>query len=259
MLGSITGIETLHWWNPSGVQNVVIGGTAAGNGNEIAGHLDSGISVANTFSGVRITGNSIHDNGGIGIDLVTPLFENGVTPNDPLDADSGGNGLQNFPVLTSASGTGANTTVQGSLNSLANQAFTLEFFVNPMCGPTGYGQGKAYLGAATVTTGSTGNATFSATLPGSVAADSVITATATQNSTGNTSEFSACITSVVVPNPAGDIDGNGLVNVTDADLFVAVLLGNNSNTQQVDRSDLNHDGLEDGRDVSPFVAALLGG
>ncbi|MFN0143913.1 MAG: right-handed parallel beta-helix repeat-containing protein, partial [Mycobacterium sp.] len=47
VLGSITGIETLHWWNPSGVQNVVIGGSAPGEGNEIAGHQQSGITVDN--------------------------------------------------------------------------------------------------------------------------------------------------------------------------------------------------------------------
>ncbi len=67
----------------SGVQNVVIGGSAPGEGNEIAGHLVAGISVANTFSGVRISGNSIHDNGDIGIDLVTPGFQYGVTAQRP--------------------------------------------------------------------------------------------------------------------------------------------------------------------------------
>lgn len=192
VLGSVTGITTTNYYLGP-VQDVIIGGSAPGEGNEIAGHLGSGISVANTFSGVRITGNSIHDNGALGIDLITNLFETGVTPNDPLDTDTGGNGLQNFPVLVSANGDGSNTTVQGSLNSLANQAFTLEFFASPACGPTGYGQGKTYLGAKSVTTDGAGNAAFTATLPVGALAGSVITAAVVQTTTGNTSEFSACI------------------------------------------------------------------
>ena len=194
VLGSITGIETLHWWNQNGVQNVVIGGSAPGSANEIAGHRQVGISVANTFSGVRISGNSIHDNGGIGIDLVTPGFQYGVTLNDLGDGDTGGNGLQNFPVLDSSQSTGSETIVRGSFNSLANQAFTLEFFASPTCDPTGYGQGTTYLGATTVTTNGAGNAAFVATFPVGTSAGSAVTATAAQDATGNTSEFSACVT-----------------------------------------------------------------
>ena len=66
LLGSVTGIAMLNYYLGP-VQNVVIGGSAGGDGNEIAGHLVPGISVANMFSDVRISGNSIHDNGGLGI------------------------------------------------------------------------------------------------------------------------------------------------------------------------------------------------
>ena len=98
MLGSVTGIGSYDYYQGP-VQDVTIGGRNPGEGNEIAGHLVSGIVVVNPLVGVTISGNSIHDNGDIGIDLVTPGFEYGVTPNDPGDADTGGNGLQNFPVL----------------------------------------------------------------------------------------------------------------------------------------------------------------
>ncbi len=192
VLGSITGIETLHWWNPSGVQDVVIGGTATGEGNEIAGHLDSGISVANTFSGVRISGNSIHDNGGLGIDLVTPGFVYGVTPNDPGDADTGGNGLQNYPVITAVSAAPSGTTVAGSLDSLPDRAFELEFFAGADCDPSGFGEGASFLGSAVVTTDPTGFAAFSVGLPAEAPAGWSVTATATEFPSGNTSEFSAC-------------------------------------------------------------------
>ncbi len=66
-----------------------------------------------------------------------------------------------------------------------------------------------------MTTDGAGNAAFSATLPVGTPAGSVITATAAQDATGNTSEFSACVTVVAVPTPAGDVDRDGIVNVVD--------------------------------------------
>ncbi len=57
----------------------------------------------------------------------------------------------------------------------------------------------------------------------------------------------------------GDIDGDGDVDLTDHALFVSVLLGTNTNSEQVNRSDLNGDGLPNGRDLPLFVAAMLGG
>ena len=190
-LGSVTGIATANYYLGP-VQNVVIGGAAAGEGNEIAGHLLTGIAVANTLTGVRISGNSIHDNGSLGIDLITDAFVEGVTPNDPLDVDTGGNGLQNFPELTAASGNGSNVAIQGFLNSVASQTFTLEFFASAACDPSGFGEGDRIIGSAPVTTDAAGHAVFSLTLPGPAAVGAAITATATRSSTGDTSEFSAC-------------------------------------------------------------------
>lgn len=258
VLGSVTGIATRNYYLGP-IQSATIGGPNPGEGNEIAGHLISGITVANTYSGVGITGNSIHDNGGLGIDLVTPGFQYGVTPNDPFDADTGGNGLLNFPVLTSANGDSSNTLIQGSLNSLANESFTLEFFASPTCDPTGFGQGTTYLGATTVTTDGAGNAAFSATLPVGVSDGSVITATTTQIATGSTSEFSACVTAIVVPNPVGDIDGDGDVDEIDIEMFVAVLLGHDTNAARVTGCDQNQDGAANGADAQAFVNALLDG
>jgi hypothetical protein len=192
-LGSVTGIATANYYLGP-VRNIVIGGAGAGEGNEIAGHLVSGINVANALTSVRISGNSIHDNGGLGIDLITDGFVEGVTPNDPLDVDTGGNGLQNFPELTSASGTGASVTVHGVLNSVPGQAFTLEFFASAACDPSGFGEGTRFLGSAPVTTDAAGHAAFALTLPGPAAVGAAITATATRSATGDTSEFSACTT-----------------------------------------------------------------
>ena len=191
-LGSVTGIAMLNYYLGA-VQNVVIGGTAPGEGNEIAGHLGTAISVANTFSGVHVTGNSIHDNGGLGIDLITDGFLTGVTPNDPLDLDTGGNGLQNFPVLESATRAGAALRVVGTLNSSPLASFTIEFFASPQCDPSGYGEGQAYLGSQTVNTNAMGDAAFDVTLPAAVQLGWFVAGTATHAASASTSEFSACV------------------------------------------------------------------
>ena len=89
-----------------------VGGTEAGAGNTIAFNGGAGVvdQLVEFISSERnaIRGNSIHSNGGLGIDL----NGDGVTPNDPGDADSGPNGLQNFPVLSVALA-GGSTGVSG--------------------------------------------------------------------------------------------------------------------------------------------------
>ena len=220
VLGSITGIETLHWWNPSGVQNVVIGGAAAGEGNEIAGHLVSGVSVANTFAGVRIAGNSIHDNNDIGIDLVTTSFLYGATPNDPLDADTGGNGLQNYPEIATAMRQGPSIQVIGSLHSSPLSDFTVEFFASPECDPSGFGQGQEFLGSTGVTTDAAGDVDFDVLIAASIPDGWVVTSTATLEPIGATSEFSACV-AVTGDGILGDIDGDGDVDLSDLATLLA--------------------------------------
>ena len=174
--------------------NAIIGGTGSGQGNTIAANVDKAILVSSSATGVRISGNSISANGGLGIDLgTTTSGYDGVTPNDPGDGDSGGNGLQNFPVVDSAVATPSGTVVSGSLGSAPLGAFDLEFFASPACDPSGFGQGKVFLGTAPVLTDINGFAPFVVTLPVAAAAGWVVTATATESFWGNTSELSACI------------------------------------------------------------------
>jgi len=182
--------------------NNTIGGTAPGAGNTIAytqgvtGTAGSGdgVFVESVDSSIApptgnaILGNSIFSNAGLGIDL-TP---DGVTSNDTGDADTGANNLQNFPVLSSAVRVTGGTTVNGTLNSKANQSFRIEFFTSPAADPSGFGEGKVFLGGVVVTTDSSGNASFTVTLAGVPAGSQVITATAT-DSGNNTSEFSRAI------------------------------------------------------------------
>ncbi|MCB9898410.1 MAG: right-handed parallel beta-helix repeat-containing protein [Planctomycetes bacterium] len=208
LLGSVTGIETTNFYLGP-VQDVVIGGTGAGEGNEIAGHLLSGVSVANTFSGVRIVGNSIHDNGDLGIDLITAGFATGVTPNDPLDADTGGNGLQNFPELLSAERTDSTLRVVGTLASSPASGFTLDLYASPACDPSGFGEGRQYVGSTTVFTDAAGDASFDVTLTAEVPAGWSVSATATADASGSTSEFGACLAVDDGGGPWNDL-GHGL-------------------------------------------------
>lgn len=179
----INGVRIFTIAGATSPNNHQIGGPGA-MGNIIAFNLQSGVVVRDTNTvNNRITNNSIHSNGGLGIDL----GENGITNNDTLDADSGANQLQNFPVITSATA-GPSTQINGTLNSLANTTFTLEFFANSVADPTGFGEGQRFLGSTTVLTNGSGNASFSVTLAAASTGGEVITATAT-SPTGNTSEF----------------------------------------------------------------------
>jgi CSLREA domain-containing protein len=167
-----------------------VGGVAAGAGNTVAYSQMDGITVSGVQNNVRR--NSIHTNAGIGINLC-PLGCEGVSPNDPGDADSGGNQMQNYPLLTSATSVLGNVTVEGVLQSTPGEGFTIEFFKNSSCDVSGFGQGAEYLADFGVATTGNGEASFIAGFPvGVVAAGDFITATATDGS-GNTSEFSACI------------------------------------------------------------------
>lgn len=178
----------------SGTSGNFIGGAGPGGANTIAFNNSNGVLVASGTANPIIS-NSIFSNGALGIEL-NPI---GPTPNDACDTDSGANNLQNFPVLTSASSTMLGTLVQGTLNSTANTNFLIEFFANTSCDPSGFGEGQTLIGSTNVSTDASCNAVINATLPNSVPAGSVITATAT-DPLGNTSEFSQCIP--IVNGPA---------------------------------------------------------
>jgi trimeric autotransporter adhesin len=189
VLGSICGITTTNYFLGP-VQNVFIGGTLPSEGNQIAGHDRQGILLSNAYSGVRILGNSIHDNGGLGIDLIDSAFQIGVTPNDLLDVDAGANGLQNYPVLQSATRLTNGVRVTGTMVSSPLSSFRVEFFASPTRDPSGFGEGKLFLGARTVSTDANGTASFAVSLPAVVSAGTFVTSTATLVGTGSTSEFS---------------------------------------------------------------------
>jgi hypothetical protein len=130
--------------------------------------------LVETGTGNAIQGNSISASSHWGIEL-----------------KSNGNQNQAYPMLTSAVSGGGTTTVQGTLTSTANTTFTVEFFANTVCNPSGYGEGQQVLDSQAVATDDTGSVSFVITLSIEVPPGQFITATATDPG-NNTSQFSAC-------------------------------------------------------------------
>lgn len=201
----------------SGASGNVIGALA--NADDTAARAASNRIAFNGNSGVRVSeettfnntirGNLIYKNGGLGINL-EPTGENpdaatanAPTPNDSGDSDSGPNHLQNFPVLTgllSASGT---TTISGMLNSRPGITFVIDFYRNSQGDSSGFGEGEFFLGAKRVTTDASGNVAFTFNVTGTFGG-TTISATSTNLSTGDTSEFSPLSLSNVVTNTNND-------------------------------------------------------
>jgi hypothetical protein len=217
----------------TGTQGVVIGG------NVIAYNGEFGVAVSQDTSGiyapapdaippssgptdgVQIEGNSIHDNGTLGIDLGgtydwsifqldSPLP--GVLLNDS-QGHAGPNHFQDFPVLTSATSSSTSTVVSGTFSEASEPSttLTLDFYANPAADPSGYGQGQTWLRSTKVTTDANGNASFTASLPALPAGQNYVTATATDAS-GNTSEFGKDITIPIASagGPYALSEGNNL-------------------------------------------------
>lgn len=129
-------------------------GTSLDAGNVIA--FNGGAGVAALFSSTspssspppqRISSNSIHDNGGLAIDVGAQ----GVSA--PL--------LQ----ITAAFGWNAKLTIYGSIHQSSAGQYILEFYADKSADPSGYGEAEIPLGQATVTTDANGSASFNVTFP----------------------------------------------------------------------------------------------
>ena len=198
-----------------------IGGDSNDAGNVIAHNTGAGVEievVVMVSTNKFISRNSIHSNGGLGIDLNA----DGVTLNDNGDADGGANASQNYPLLTAAALNGG-THIEGTLNSTPNTGFELQFFANDECDPLDFGEGQTYLGLKLVTTDMGGNVVFSADVA-AAAPGQQITATATDPA-DNTSEFSQCIAVSSPPTPTpsptpSPTPAPGILGDTDCDLDV---------------------------------------
>lgn len=176
-----------------------IGGTGDGEANIIAHNHGCGVKVVHTSLGNTIRGNAIFQNRDLGISL---LAENesdiAITPNDDMDEDTGPNRLQNrpeFTVLPRTSGTVLGTIeIQGTLQSTPNTRFHIDFYLCRENAEGGLGQGEEFSQTISVSTDALGVATFDAVVKtrstSSVSSRRYLTATATDTSSGDTSEFS---------------------------------------------------------------------
>jgi CSLREA domain-containing protein len=138
-------------------------------------------------------------NGLIGIDFTGgDEDEWGVTPNDPLDADEGPNGLRNFPVLRSAEWDGTGTWIDGEFSGEPHTELIISFYAGPACHPSGYGDGRAIAGGHVVRTDDLGLS------EGRVLVDAApgdFVSAVSMDLDGNSSEMSACVPVVVAPTP----------------------------------------------------------
>ena len=189
--------------------------------NIIAGNTLDGVMVA-SGTGNRISLNRIFDNARMGIELGVNAGIVAPTAN----TSSGPNRLQNYPILTSVTDNGGQTTIVGTLIPQGGQTtYWIEFYANSQLSATGnLSEGEWFLGAQTFTVGANGLVDISFTcatpatpsmLPGAtgythvagdpldaaIAEDHLITAIAVDGS-GNTSEFSPCRD--ILRNTVGD-------------------------------------------------------
>jgi hypothetical protein len=180
-----------------GASRNTIGGTSPAAGNRIAFNERDGVRVEDNSVGNAILTNAIFSNTRLGIDLFVPGDPpSGVTPNDPGDADTGPNNLQNHPIVTSVATSPDFTNIQGSLSSAPNQTFLIQLFANTALDPSGSGEGERFLGETQVVTDGSGFAVFNVNVPSTVSAGQFVTATATSAS-GDTSEFSPGVTELL--------------------------------------------------------------
>ena len=137
----------------------LVGDDTAAGSNTIAFNGDDGITSGRL--GNEFSRNSVFSNAGMGIDLEPAAFTtDGPTPNDGrpattqvTDSDTGSNGLQNKPVISSAKTSSTKTTITGKLDTVPNTLYRVEFFSNPSGN-----EGKKFVGVKLVSTDASGNA-----------------------------------------------------------------------------------------------------
>ncbi|MEM7245490.1 MAG: thrombospondin type 3 repeat-containing protein [Acidobacteriota bacterium] len=168
--------------------------TGTGNrlvGNHVAHNVSHGMDVRQGL-GTVLSRNSIHDNGGLGIDL----GNDGVpTLNDPLDLDDGANGLLNHPLVNLAEADCFTTRIAGWYSGPPSVNVEVELFGVGAPDPSGHGEGDRFVGAVSVTTDGAGNTPFDVVVPERLAPGTRVVATATTASAG-TSEFSTVLSVV---------------------------------------------------------------
>lgn len=200
------GNGTLGIYINDDAQDTMIGGIGTDEGNIIAFNSDDGVGIEGTNTiGHSIRGNRIYGNGDIGIDLGGGGLDS-ESDNDSSDIDMGGNRLQNWAIVKSASiADDGSFAFDLDTRTLAAGNYSIDFYASTEgnLGDNAAGdqaQGERYLFSATNVPA--GDSAFDATAPFiTAAAGEYLTITVTDAS-GNTSEFS---NAVVIT----DADGGG--------------------------------------------------
>ncbi len=165
-----SGKQTAGW--DTGIDIQDSGPNQIGPGNVIAHSGQDGIVVLNDGDGPQGTGNRI---------VANSIFDSGIRGisvhlGNPVPA----------PVVTDITA----GTVSGTVSSQNNDPVFVELFVNPSCdAPYASGAGKTYDGFEATAPGTFGVIPFTGLTPGEG-----VTVTATDQVTGDTSEFSNCFT-----------------------------------------------------------------
>jgi len=172
----------------------IVGGSTLGAGNRVWSNGQEGIAVYGaTTIWNKLSQNSVYNNGAGGI----VLYNNA-------------NGQQAAPVISTATLGASDQNVGGidivgTLTSTPNTSFMVEFFANNVADPSGYGQGKVFIGNAPVTTNSNGSRPFTIKLPAAVPTGYYISAKAIAPD-GNTSPLSPA----KIVTISSDTDKDGL-------------------------------------------------
>lgn len=124
--------------------------------------------------------------------------EFGVTPNDPLDADTGPNDLQNWPELDGAVTDGARSWVYGKVLGRPGTDLIVSFYSESTCHPSGHGDGRLVGGGLVAHTDDAGEAWAQAEIE---AVEGEMVSAVASDVDGNSSEFSNCVPVVLGPTP----------------------------------------------------------
>ncbi len=189
--------------SPAGVLEVHVGGTNVGlaDANVIAFNTLDGVSIAGATPNVWFWDNSVHDNGGLGIDYVPP--------------DGVGGGVYPAPAIASIAIGGGSTQISGTLPSEWGQ-FAIAAYSSSACDPSGFGEGETFLGlqafdAAPIDT-------FTISVPTEVAAGQEVTVAFVAEDY-STSEFSACVSILGGCTIIGTVGDDFLVGTAAADVI----------------------------------------
>jgi hypothetical protein len=189
--------------NISSGRGNIIGSATPGAGNIIRFSYSTGVTLSGSATNTQVRGNILGDNRRLAIDL----GGDGPTSNH-TGTTNGPNGLQNYPVITSAVIQGGTVQISGTLDSAPSASFTLDFYA--ASGPTllGLVQAQVYLGATGVFTDPSGHCGFSVALPANLSPWWQLSATATDAS-GNTSELSPIPASALLQPPSLAVSAPG--------------------------------------------------